>query len=173
MPNPVNEDSPSELVPRHETRTARDPTGLSGPVNMLTTVVLSLTSRVKTIIWPYAYISHEPRSIVRGRPVPSFVRCAWRRSIGRRPGLPDRLRQEANRPREGQRRTRLHPPERRHLDRTVRPGHAITRRRRTRGPPAVFGRPGDHRSRGNPGNECRGVPTSTCVSCSTTKNGKG
>src|SRR5437867_2344216 len=103
-------------------------------VNMLTTEVLSLTSHVKTIIWPYVYISHEPRCIVRGRPVPSFVRCAWRRSIGRRPGLPDRLRQEANRPREGQRRTRLHPPQRRHLDRTVRPGHAIKRRRRTRRP---------------------------------------
>src|SRR5437773_7899177 len=31
MPHPVNEDSPSGLGPRHETRTARDPTGPSGP----------------------------------------------------------------------------------------------------------------------------------------------
>jgi len=101
---------------------------------------------------------HRPRT------TGSFFRTMCLAALDRSPpGLPDRLRQEANRLREGQRRTRLHLPQRRHLDRTVRPGHAITRRRRTRGPPAVFGRPGDHRSRGNPANECRGVQKATCL----------
>src|SRR5213078_2666563 len=53
-------------------------------VNMLTTEVLSLTSHVKTIIWPYVYISHEPRSIVRGRLLLSYDVPGGARSVAAR-----------------------------------------------------------------------------------------
>src|SRR5438552_12648491 len=122
----------------------------------------------------YIYIyTHDIRYRPSRRMHPVVLRCVRWRAIRRRQGLPNRLRWEQNRPREGEGRTRIHPLERRRVDRSIRPGHVVPRRRGTRDPAAVLGRSRGHGPGHDPAYESRRIPAAACLACLTMRNGKG